>query len=313
MQTVTIVRHAEVSEVFGDQDFVVPAAPDGGTPGSVDWLRASVARFSSGSAHERRRGLVADELSQVDTAALRREAFRRTTEVLRAADGQPLDVMAQIARAVPVGLLAEVIGLPGTPVDAVTAVARAYHPATKADRVANRALALLVDACGGVADEATAARIGLLVQACDATAGLVGNALLAVLRGEFDCPAEAIVAETLRHDPPVRSTRRAAAVDVQLPGLEVAAETLVQLDLAAANRDVAVFPDPDRFDPARDRPGRHLTFGAGPHSCPGRAHAVAIAAGIVDAARTCRLVRQDVGYEPSANLRVPARLVVTSR
>jgi cytochrome P450 len=39
--------------------------------------------------------------------------------------------------------------------------------------------------------------------------------------------------------------------------------------LASANRDEAVYDDPDRFDLARPNWREHLAFGAGPHVCPG--------------------------------------------
>src|SRR5581483_9802670 len=52
-------------------------------------------------------------------------------------------------------------------------------------------------------------------------------------------------------------------------GAQVAEGELVRLSLAGAGRDPAVFPDPDRYDPARPNLRRHLAFAAGPHVCVG--------------------------------------------
>jgi len=57
----------------------------------------------------------------------------------------------------------------------------------------------------------------------------------------------------------------------------------------------------------------HLAFGAGPRACPGSVHALALAAGVVDAVRDGRLVGHEVRYEPRSNLRIPARPVVSVR
>ena len=43
------------------------------------------------------------------------------------------------------------------------------------------------------------------------------------------------------------------------------------LSLAGANRDPAVFPDPHRFDVARDNAGKHHSFSGGRHFCLGAA------------------------------------------
>jgi cytochrome P450 len=51
-------------------------------------------------------------------------------------------------------------------------------------------------------------------------------------------------------------------------GHELRARERVYLSLAGANRDPAVFPEPDRFDVGR-RPNPHLAFGHGLHFCLG--------------------------------------------
>jgi cytochrome P450 len=81
-------------------------------------------------------------------------------------------------------------------------------------------------------------------------------------------PVESIVREGLRWDPPLHSVLRFAAKDLTIEGMSIPRRRPVLLVLASANRDEAVFPDPDRFDPGRT--GRHaLHFGAGSHACPG--------------------------------------------
>ena len=43
----------------------------------------------------------------------------------------------------------------------------------------------------------------------------------------------------------------------------------MRVSIAGANRDPAVFDDPDAFDPGRPRARRHLAFAHGPHVCLG--------------------------------------------
>ena len=63
---------------------------------------------------------------------------------------------------------------------------------------------------------------------------------------------------------------RYARSDLEIDGTAVRAGELVLLDTGAANHDEAVFPDPDRFDPARRAAG-HLAFGHGAQYCIGAA------------------------------------------
>jgi cytochrome P450 len=76
------------------------------------------------------------------------------------------------------------------------------------------------------------------------------------------------VEEMLRWWTPVMVFRRTAAVDVELGGTRIAAGDKVVVSFTSANRDEAVFADPDRFD-VRRTPNPHLSFGHGPHFCLG--------------------------------------------
>jgi cytochrome P450 len=82
------------------------------------------------------------------------------------------------------------------------------------------------------------------------------------------------VEEMLRHDSPLHLFERTATQDVELPlgpegsAVRVASGQKVAALLGAANRDPAVFADPDRFVVDRS-PNPHLAFGAGIHFCLG--------------------------------------------
>ncbi|HTY34498.1 cytochrome P450 [Mycobacterium sp.] len=81
-----------------------------------------------------------------------------------------------------------------------------------------------------------------------------------LLRGAFE--------EALRWEPPITTVVRRAVRDGKLGGVAIPAGTNVSVSVAAANRDPARYPDPDRFDPTRKNIA-HLTFGGGPHLCLG--------------------------------------------
>jgi cytochrome P450 len=80
-----------------------------------------------------------------------------------------------------------------------------------------------------------------------------------------------VVEETLRFDPPVQNSLRIVPHDLELEGVEIAGGTPVLLFLAAANRDPAVFDDPQVFDVARPNANAHLAFSSGAHYCLGAA------------------------------------------
>ncbi|MGY0235511.1 cytochrome P450 [Longispora urticae] len=306
----TFHRYADVTAALADPRLVpVPVGP--GRPGTMAWLRATVARFSSGDVHARRRALVESDLSALDPAALRtaaatapgdpRHAVLRTlaaalglaepdaiAEAVVVAAGTYFGGEDPAADAAVAWLLPR-MSPPGSGTPTGTGGAGgpggaggqdANHPAGEGDLPGDPA------PTGGTADadalEIAANRIGLLIQACDATAGLIANARRAAAPGTA---VDDLFRETLRHDPPVPVMRRVAAADTEVGGIPIQAGTPVTLDIAAANRDPDLFTDPGTFDPARRGPDP-LTFGHAPRVCPARAHALALAAGVLERTRT---------------------------
>ncbi|MHA6512557.1 cytochrome P450 [Tessaracoccus sp. Z1128] len=87
--------------------------------------------------------------------------------------------------------------------------------------------------------------------------------------GVSDEEIDAIVDEILRIDDPFTSNRRRTTCPVTIGGAEIPAGAVVKLHWTSANRDRAVFGDPDHFNPEGNAP-RNLVYGTGPHMCPGR-------------------------------------------
>ena len=116
----------------------------------------------------------------------------------------------------------------------------------------------------------------LLVAGNETTTNLIGNAVNALrqtpaelerLRAEPELFPNA-VEETLRFDPPVQGLPRMAVQDVELGGEKIPSGSRVMVMIGSANRDPERWPEPDRFDVARDTTG-HLGFGFGIHFCLG--------------------------------------------
>lgn len=280
-------RYAEVVAALADPALapIAPAAsaqaePD--APGTAAWLRTRVARFSHGPQHASRRAVVEAEIARLDPVALRKAAAAEAGTP--AAEDDP---RVRTAR-----LLAGALGLadPERAAADVGIVSGVYFGGD--DPAADAAVARLVEAYTAVAGPASAEelanRISVLIQAYDATGSLVERAAAHLTEdagGDVE-RAEAVVVETLRHDPPVQAMRRIAVRETRAAGVDIAEGDLVTLLIPQANRDPEVFDRPDEFDPSRPASPHSLTFGSDPRRCPGHAQAVALAAGILASAPT---------------------------
>jgi cytochrome P450 len=79
-----------------------------------------------------------------------------------------------------------------------------------------------------------------------------------------------MVHEAIRMVSPVIYMRRTATQDAEIHGQKIGEGEKVVMYYGAANRDPAVFEEPDRFDVTRANAKDHLAFGMGPHVCLGQ-------------------------------------------
>ena len=126
-------------------------------------------------------------------------------------------------------------------------------------------------------EEVVANAILLLLAGHETTINLICNGTFAFMRHPdqwqsfTEDPAGRVVRATeecLRYDAPVRSLQRIAAQDIELKGKQIRKDERMRWFITSANRDSYMFPDPDKFDIARN-PNPHVAFGSGIHHCLG--------------------------------------------
>jgi cytochrome P450 len=310
--TALVGRYADVTAVLKDharfsseQRMRSPEMRDEGAfRGSATML------FSDPPVHSRLRRVVARDFTPRRIRDLEPRVREIASALLDRVEGKgALEVMDDVANALPVMVIAEMLGvpadkyamfkdwsdrivtggntLPGMPMppeikDSTDAL-RAYFAAEIENRRSHPG-SDLVSALVAAHDDNEAMDAGellafvvlLLLAGNETTTNLIGNGMLALgrnpeqmdlLRRSPELTPRAIE-EILRYDGPVQSTTRTANVEVNLGGTIIPAETGCFIVLAAANRDPARFPDPDRFDLTRE-PRDHVAFGEGIHFCIG--------------------------------------------
>jgi pimeloyl-[acyl-carrier protein] synthase len=173
--------------------------------------------------------------------------------------------------------------------DRVSRVLRAVDEMTRYFRAAireqerhprNGLVQLLVNASEGGSrlseDEVIANIIVTMVGGQETTTNLIGNGLLTLIRNPAALAQlrddasiiESAVEELLRYESPSQHTARLAPDDLVLGDKQIKKRDAVMAVMAAANRDPARFPDPDRLDLTR-KDNRHVAFGWAAHFCFG--------------------------------------------
>ncbi|CAI1029441.1 cytochrome P450 family protein [Serratia fonticola] len=242
-----------------------------GTPAQS--IFASLVRMNDGAGQRELKGAIEAAL-----AAITDDEIRQTTVCVAQRLAASLTTAEQLTRfnyALPICVLADLLGVAhqdrSTLVDEVLDFVRCIAPGGSVEQMAAGAAAagklqilmqradgpLFEQLCQHIGDRslAIANAIGLWFQACEGTAGLIGQTLL--LANQRHQPAEALILAVLQQTPPIHTTRRFARQATWLDGqpLAVGQSVLVQLKT----------------------PQESFAFGHGAHRCPGERWARLIA------------------------------------
>lgn len=257
--------------------------------------------------HTRLRGLVLRAFTSRRIAALRPEIEALCEGLIDAFPDGPFDLIPAYCTRVPVIVIARLLGVPDSMADELLGWSNdmvAMYQARRDRAVEDRAVAAsaaFADFMRGyveerrsrpgddlitqliaaeedgeklTTDELITTCILLLNAGHEATVHTMGNGVKALLESGMGAAeltpdrVDGTVEEILRHDPPLHMFSRWAYEDAEVMGHSFRRGDEVALLLGAANRDPAVWPDPDRFDPAR--PVKQATsFGGGIHFCVG--------------------------------------------
>jgi cytochrome P450 len=223
-------------------------------------------------------------------------------------DGSTVDLLPLYAEPLPVAVIATLLGVPDADRGLLrpwsNAIVKLYEPAPPVDRrrAAEAAAAEYVGYVRGLVDyrrrhpgddllsdliatrdadgsrlsedELVATAVLLQMAGHEASVNVVGNGTYALLthpdqRARLTPElVPAAVEELIRYDSPLQLFERTATQPVRIGPVTVEPGQKIAALLGAANRDPAVFADPDRLDLARS-PNPHLGFGAGIHFCLG--------------------------------------------
>lgn len=173
------------------------------------------------------------------------------------------------------------------------------------DPLSDREIASIVFGLSFAGHETTTNQLANCIRA------VVENELWSRLRDDRALIAP-VTEESLRQVSSVIAWRRITTQATVIGDTPVPEGAKLLLSLGGANRDPALFADPDRFDPTCDNTRAHLSFGKGIHLCLG-AHLARMEISIVvnqmlDRFETLRLNGDGYTYPPNVAFRGPEAL-----
>ncbi len=251
--------------------------------------------------HTRLRGLVLRAFTSRRIAAMGPEIEALCDRLIDAFPAGPFDLLDAYGRVIPVVVIARLLGVPEERADDLLGWSNAMvamYQARRTREIEDRAVAATLAFRGFIeetvrarrkapgddllthliaaeeagerlsTDELVSTCILLLNAGHEATVHTFGNGAKTLLEQGVAAIDEGTVEEVLRFDPPLHMFTRWVYEDVELHGHSFRRGDQVALLLGAANRDPVAYPEPGRFDPAREGPA-NVAFGGGIHFCVG--------------------------------------------
>ncbi|VTU22903.1 Vitamin D(3) 25-hydroxylase [Variovorax sp. PBS-H4] len=310
-----VSRHADVQALLRQPEARVQPpgmdTPAWLAPGpAMDRMKANLAQTDA-PVHTRLRKLLSPLFMPRRVESLRAIAAESVQRALQAvpSDGQPFDVVQQMASQVPQGVTCHLLGIPAQDwsalvskqhdfllifssfrisdeeqrrLDAVVAFYMAYFQSLLGSGSPRSEFVELLLEAESRNELSRKELLSIMHTVLDAgyetTRTSIANAievlavnpaLYARLRAEPERVPNA-VEELLRYRTPIHVRNRFLATDYTTSnGVQIPAGANVLLMLASANRDAAVFEAPDEMDPGRRNANAHQAFGGGMHHCLG--------------------------------------------
>ena len=303
--------------------------------------------------HTRLRRSVAAAFTAKGVERIRERSRRMLDELVDELlqDGPPADLTATVLTPFPIAVICELMGVPAADRHGMHTwtqlILSSSHGKNVSEKARNEMGAYFADLIGlreGSTGEDVASLLGAAVGRDEVTLEeAVGLAVLLQIGGEavtnnsgqmfYLLLTRPDLADRLRAEPDIRpraidellryiphrnavGLSRIALEDVGIQGVRIRAGDAVYVSYLSANRDPGVFPYPETIDFSRN-PNPHVSFGFGPHYCPGgmlaRLESELLVDALLDRLPGLRLAvpREQVPFRKGALIRGPEALPVT--
>jgi biflaviolin synthase len=302
--------------------------------------------------HTRLRRSVAAAFTARGVERIREKSRRMLDELVDELlqDGPPADLTASVLTPFPIAVICELMGVPAADRHGMHTwtqlILSSSHGKNVSEKAKNEMGAYFADLIGlreGSAGEDVASLLGAAVGRGEVTLEeAVGLAVLLQIGGEavtnnsgqmfYLLLTRPDLADRLRAEPDIRpqaidellryiphrnavGLSRIALEDVGIKGVRIRTGDAVYVSYLAANRDPSVFPYPETIDFSRS-PNPHVSFGFGPHYCPGgmlaRMESELLVDALLDRLPGLKLAvpREQVPFRKGALIRGPEALPV---